>query len=589
MIGSTTTGHATTASDAKRRRAMKAAMSDITPSSIADDEDSDDDMMSLCSDDEEEDNEVINNTGKSDDAPSLETAVIIKRGSDGILAKTRWSKIMQSMTPLMRWIAQGKKKRVEHSEQEEGSFHVRHLHSDVHRRSLEDIGKADLSELRKGADGGADGPHHFKKEKSKHHVKRQSSHANDGGGRSTPKCLEIALPVIRDMKDETVEPVQQFFEKSSFDAWEFNVFELEDLTKNHSLWFLGMILFEHYKIIDIFKIKSAKLSNFLLEIEKHYQFDPDVGKGKYETVGNPYHNHVHAADVLQTTAHFCTTGPVQKRLRVIHGFAMFVAAMGHDYRHPGVTNLYLINTQDPLAITYNDISVLENFHAAELFKVLLSDETNILSGMDNKELRTFRNLTVKTILATDLAAGFEFVGKFKGHVQTGHAFDSDESKLLLMQMLMKVADVSHPCKPWVVHCKWSDLISEEFHRLGDREIERGMPVSPLCGRTGFFLPKSQCDFVDFVVRPCVEVFSEYCKTQLWTSTLTANYNTWKRMVNAEKKRKEEEEEEKKRKAAEGVPGGDLVDLKTGKKSGSDGAATTNSVPANKVVPVSISA
>ena len=97
---------------------------------------------------------------------------------------------------------------------------------------------------------------------------------------------------------------------------------------------------------------------------------------------NPYHNSIHAADVLQTTAHFCTTGPVQKRLRVIHGFALFVAALGHDYRHPGKTNAFLIHTQDDIAITYNDMSVLESFHAAELFKVLLRPNMNILGGMD---------------------------------------------------------------------------------------------------------------------------------------------------------------------------------------------------------------
>ena len=97
---------------------------------------------------------------------------------------------------------------------------------------------------------------------------------------------------------------------------------------------------------------------------------------------NPYHNSIHAADVLQTTAHFCTTGSVQKRLRVIHGFALFVAALGHDYRHPGKTNAFLIHTQDDIAITYNDMSVLESFHAAELFKALLRPNMNILGGMD---------------------------------------------------------------------------------------------------------------------------------------------------------------------------------------------------------------
>lgn len=43
---------------------------------------------------------------------------------------------------------------------------------------------------------------------------------------------------------------------------------------------------------------------------------------------------------------------------------------------------------------------------------------------------------------------------------------------------------------------------EEFHRQGDLEAEKGVPVSPLCSREGHNQAKSQCDFVNFVVRPC---------------------------------------------------------------------------------------
>lgn len=44
--------------------------------------------------------------------------------------------------------------------------------------------------------------------------------------------------------------------------------------------------------------------------------------------------------------------------------------------------------------------------------------------------------------------------------------------------------------------------AEEFHRQGDLEAEKGVPVSPLCSREGHNQAKSQCDFVNFVVRPC---------------------------------------------------------------------------------------
>lgn len=54
-----------------------------------------------------------------------------------------------------------------------------------------------------------------------------------------------------------------------------------------------------------------------------------------------------------------------------------MAAIMHDYRHPGVNNGYLVRDLDPLAVTYNDVSVLENFHAAEGFKMMLDPRFDI--------------------------------------------------------------------------------------------------------------------------------------------------------------------------------------------------------------------
>ena len=54
-----------------------------------------------------------------------------------------------------------------------------------------------------------------------------------------------------------------------------------------------------------------------------------------------------------------------------------MAAIMHDYRHPGVNNGYLVRDLDPLALTYNDASVLENFHAAEGFKMMLDQNFDI--------------------------------------------------------------------------------------------------------------------------------------------------------------------------------------------------------------------
>ena len=43
---------------------------------------------------------------------------------------------------------------------------------------------------------------------------------------------------------------------------------------------------------------------------------------------------------------------------------MYLGAACHDYEHPGVNNMFLINTRSELAYTYNDKSPLENHHVS---------------------------------------------------------------------------------------------------------------------------------------------------------------------------------------------------------------------------------
>lgn len=48
-------------------------------------------------------------------------------------------------------------------------------------------------------------------------------------------------------------------------------------------------------------------------------------------------------------------------------FSALVAAAAHDVDHFGRTNAYLIKVKHPLALLYNDRSVLENHHAATVW------------------------------------------------------------------------------------------------------------------------------------------------------------------------------------------------------------------------------
>lgn len=49
---------------------------------------------------------------------------------------------------------------------------------------------------------------------------------------------------------------------------------------------------------------------------------------------------------------------------------MYMASAAHDYGHPGFNNPYLVNTRHEFAISYNDKSPLENYHAFSAFNLM---------------------------------------------------------------------------------------------------------------------------------------------------------------------------------------------------------------------------
>jgi len=47
--------------------------------------------------------------------------------------------------------------------------------------------------------------------------------------------------------------------------------------------------------------------------------------------------------------------------------AYIISGACHDVGHPGFNNLFLLEKRDDIAIRYNDVSILENFHVATTF------------------------------------------------------------------------------------------------------------------------------------------------------------------------------------------------------------------------------
>merc|ERR1719197_1147215 len=81
-----------------------------------------------------------------------------------------------------------------------------------------------------------------------------------------------------------------------------------------------------------------------------------------------------------------------------------ISAAIHDVGHPGVNNLFLTKTMDPMAVRYNDRSVLESMHVALAFETMQSNEGCNWFGMLSPEGRkVLRPGLIAMVLATDMS------------------------------------------------------------------------------------------------------------------------------------------------------------------------------------------
>lgn len=131
---------------------------------------------------------------------------------------------------------------------------------------------------------------------------------------------------------------------SNFDNFDFNIFALNDLLEKRTCLFLASEIFSSLKFFDSL-LKESTFNNFLKHIIEGYSRKV------------PYHNDLHAADTLQTIFVMLDKGQLTNNLKLndIDTFSVLVAAIVHDYKHPGQTNAFQVNDKSLIALSYNGI------------------------------------------------------------------------------------------------------------------------------------------------------------------------------------------------------------------------------------------
>jgi hypothetical protein len=220
---------------------------------------------------------------------------------------------------------------------------------------------------------------------------------------------------------------------------------------------------------------------------------------------------LHAADVGQTLYSLLYGNKnLSNRLSKLDQFTMLLSAFVHDVGHNGTNNDFLIKTNSPLALRYNDQSILENFHISTAWETITSkDEHNFMQDMTTENKQRFRKLLIKVILATDNSKHFEKLNQLKQSIYSGlqaTPCDTNTNQLLyknkdfIMEVLLHAADISNPAKTFRIYGRWVDKIMEEFYALGDLEKANNVALTDIFKR-GNSRAKVQHGFLKYFVQP----------------------------------------------------------------------------------------
>lgn len=228
---------------------------------------------------------------------------------------------------------------------------------------------------------------------------------------------------------------------------------VQSVNTGKPLQYMGMRIYELLGFEAILGVPRAVMVRFLQKVESNYHEK------------NKYHNSTHAADVCHALYYFITGLGLESLLQVEDLFACLIAAAIHDVDHPGYNNGFMIATSNPIALRYNDQSVLEHYHCAKGFEIMSDISCDVMEGLTLEQSKSIRSSIISMVLATDMINHFEYISKFKNSINgDGLDLNNLKQRQLLMDVAIKCGDISNTTKKNTLALAWTFRIMDEFFR-----------------------------------------------------------------------------------------------------------------------------
>ncbi|GET90565.1 hypothetical protein, conserved [Leishmania tarentolae] len=299
---------------------------------------------------------------------------------------------------------------------------------------------------------------------------------------------ELQYPNVSEIDIAAIEPV------SGLEMWEFDT--VAEAQRGGEADVLLRVGYQIVLNLHLFPDRASlhRWVCFLATVQANYR-------------DNPYHNRVHAADVLQGVyALICSCPGLLAHMTTVEKRAVLFAAAVHDIRHPGRSEMFLKNTFDATYMLYSGLQVLEQMHTATAFHLLITPDLDFTRGnMDDTEALQFHSLVAALIGCTFMGRHASLMEQWSRPLQDGKTYDvaSAADRQQVLSLFLHAADIGAQARGLVVALKWLGIV-EEMCAQGDEEAARGLPLSPGSSRSAS-LERGQIFFMEMFVVPLFDV------------------------------------------------------------------------------------
>ena len=306
--------------------------------------------------------------------------------------------------------------------------------------------------------------------KTEHHEPNHESH--------TSEPVEITRAHSEDLENKEIAAIIRIADSSILKTkperaiellsitgdWNFPVFEYVRICGTSSLALLMATICKSQSYLSALNVPISNLVLYMQAVDKGYK-------------DNTYHNNIHAADVLLNMYYFMKSPIMQNNISQLDAFAILISAAVHDVGHPGHNNHFEINTESTLAVTYNDVSVLENMHICVAWNLLMKSKCNILCNLNKEQRKRFRKVMIDSVLATDMSQHSihsetleKLVEEYKG-VELIDVEDRNTYKFAdeFLPLALHTADLGNLCKDITLYSEWVDRLMNEVCHLSIRD------------------------------------------------------------------------------------------------------------------------